>query len=418
MEKITVKICDTIMGGGKTQAAISYMNAPENRDKNFLYITPFLTEVERIVKACPARRFVQPSSHDGPDGKKGSLKRLLARKRCIASTHQLLRQADQETTQLLKDGNYTLIMDETMSAVDLYPLHKDDVGVLIKSGMGELVNKQLFWKDAEYGGLVYRDLKRDLDNGCFIYVEDYTYIWNVSPYFLTACNEVIVLTYMFRSSILRGYLDILHAEYEYIGTKRVGDGEYVFAEPGWMPEYVKDLKNKIHIVEGVTNNIASNRNAKNAVNEPKKKFALSSSWYLKDTLSGGKGIKKLKGTISYLYNTLTIVPSKARMWTTFKEYQTKLEGGGYKKGFVACTARATNDFSDRTDLAYLVNIFMNPNIKKYFYSMGIEIDEDEYALSEMIQWIWRSAIRRGEDIRIYIPSERMRNLLKGWLDSF
>ena len=41
--------------------------------------------------------------------------------------------------------------------------------------------------------------------------------------------------------------------------------------------------------------------------------------------------------------------------------------------------------------------------------------DDEYALSEMIQWIWRSAIRDGKEIWVYIPSRRMRELLKKWL---
>ena len=44
------------------------------------------------------------------------------------------------------------------------------------------------------------------------------------------------------------------------------------------------------------------------------------------------------------------------------------------------------------------------------------MDEDLYGLSEMIQWIWRSRIRNGEKINIYVPSIRMRTLLKSWLD--
>ena len=48
---------------------------------------------------------------------------------------------------------------------------------------------------------------------------------------------------------------------------------------------------------------------------------------------------------------------------------------------------------------------------------GVEVREDMYALSEMIQWVWRSAIRDGKDIWIYIPSRRMRELFQNWLDS-
>ena len=35
----------------------------------------------------------------------------------------------------------------------------------------------------------------------------------------------------------------------------------------------------------------------------------------------------------------------------------------------------------------------------------------------MVQWIWRSAIRDGNEVNLYIPSRRMRELLIGWIDS-
>lgn len=44
--------------------------------------------------------------------------------------------------------------------------------------------------------------------------------------------------------------------------------------------------------------------------------------------------------------------------------------------------------------------------------------EDDYALSEMIQWVWRSAIRDGKEIWVYIPSRRMRELFQNWLNGF
>ena len=47
---------------------------------------------------------------------------------------------------------------------------------------------------------------------------------------------------------------------------------------------------------------------------------------------------------------------------------------------------------------------------------GVSVDEDGFALSEMIQFIWRSAIRDGKEITLYVPSSRMRNLLLDWLE--
>ena len=40
---------------------------------------------------------------------------------------------------------------------------------------------------------------------------------------------------------------------------------------------------------------------------------------------------------------------------------------------------------------------------------------DAYALTELIQWVWRSRVRRGEPITLYLPSPRMRRLFEEWL---
>jgi hypothetical protein len=46
---------------------------------------------------------------------------------------------------------------------------------------------------------------------------------------------------------------------------------------------------------------------------------------------------------------------------------------------------------------------------------NIPFDEEEYALSVMLQFIWRSAIRKGEAIKLMIPSLRMHRLFTEWL---
>ena len=104
------------------------------------------------------------------------------------------------------------------------------------------------------------------------------------------------------------------------------------------------------------------------------------------------------------------------LWTVYEDREDWLKGKGYTKGFTACNLRSTSEYRDRKYLAYCVNIHLNPYYKKYFLSQGAHIDEDKYALSEMVQWIWRSAIRDGEEIWVYVPSKRMRTLLLNWLN--
>jgi hypothetical protein len=41
--------------------------------------------------------------------------------------------------------------------------------------------------------------------------------------------------------------------------------------------------------------------------------------------------------------------------------------------------------------------------------------KDACALSELIQWVWPSRVRKGEPITLYLPSPRMRRLFEEWL---
>jgi hypothetical protein len=108
-------------------------------------------------------------------------------------------------------------------------------------------------------------------------------------------------------------------------------------------------------------------------------------------------------------------PVNNNIWTTFKDYKQKLSGGGYAKGFLPSNSRATNAYKDRTCLAYCLNRFIDPLIVKFFEKHNVTVSENEYALSEMLQFIWRSAIREGKEINVYIPSKRMRDLLIQWI---
>ena len=143
-------------------------------------------------------------------------------------------------------------------------------------------------------------------------------------------------------------------------------------------------------------------------------YSLSANWF-KQHKRNSQAISQIQRNLYNLFRHKYDADSVDILWTTFKNAKHRLKGKVYTNAFISCTARATNDYKSRHCLAYCVNIFFHPEIKKFFSSRGIEVDEDMYALSEMLQWIWRSAIRENEDIYIYIPSKRMRNLLLEWL---
>lgn len=394
-----VKVCDMIMGAGKTESAITQMN--EDIDSRYIFITPYLDEVDRIKISCEERRFKDPQSKG--KGKLEDLHDLLRRRENIASTHALFRTYNEETMALIHDGGYKLILDEAFQAVQAIPVVPDDLQY-IKS-MSEIDSKgRVHWINKTYTG-AFKDLKEMSDAGTLILHNDSFLFWEYPVEVFKAFHEVVILTYMFDAQIHRSYFDLNGVEYEKIGTKKE-NGVYRFSDEPCVPDYVYDLPNKIHIMED---------RKMNKIGDDK--TSLSASWYQKARSAKGRPrIRQLKNNLANFYWHKIHSPSEKNLWTTFKNYQGLLKGKGYTKGFLSCNARGTNAYRNRNCLAYCVNIYHNPIVRNYFSSQGVEIKDDEYALSEMVQWIWRSAIRDGEDIWLYIPSKRMRDLFVGWLE--
>lgn len=134
------------------------------------------------------------------------------------------------------------------------------------------------------------------------------------------------------------------------------------------------------------------------------KYDLSQKWFCDS--SNKKGIITLKKNTTNYFRNICNAKSIQCMWTTFDEVVPFIKGKGFTKGF---TSLNDTYFTNCKYLAFLCNLFYPANV-------SIEnISENNYALSEMLQFIWRSAIRDGNEIWVYIPSIRMRNLFKQWI---
>lgn len=72
----SVNIVDSIMGSGKTSWAIQHMDN-SSKDKNFLYITPFLDEIQRVKDSVKLRSFLAPEPKGNQKGKLDNLKQLI-----------------------------------------------------------------------------------------------------------------------------------------------------------------------------------------------------------------------------------------------------------------------------------------------------------------------------------------------------
>lgn len=97
------------------------------------------------------------------------------------------------------------------------------------------------------------------------------------------------------------------------------------------------------------------------------------------------------------------------MWTTYIPFKTEINGQGYTKGFV--DLRDQIEFYNRNNLAYFKNNFYQQDQLN-----RISLDRDICALSEMLQFIFKSSLSTGRTINIYVPSSRMRKLLYNWIE--
>ena len=134
MEMKNVTVIDSVMGAGKTTYAIDYINGASPLER-FIYVTPFLTEVDRVISSVTGREFVQPTNNVEGGSKLTSLKRLIEDGRDIVATHSLFEMADDELRYLLRENNYTLILDEVISVIDKAGVSPSDMRLLLDKGL-------------------------------------------------------------------------------------------------------------------------------------------------------------------------------------------------------------------------------------------------------------------------------------------
>lgn len=386
------------MGSGKTSALINHINSAPG-EKKFLYIAPYLNEVNRIIEECSQKNFKQPQKLGS---KLNGIKHLFKKGENIVSTHALFGLFDEEIIELACNNHYTLIVDEVAHVVDNYDISNDDLNTVLEKYARIDDEHKFIWYATKYKGIL-DPFKKLCNLGCMgSYNNNAIWMFPISTF--KAFKEVYILTYMFDAQYHKYYYDYYGIKCDYLNVKKDNKGQYVLTSEKVVYK-LPDYKKLIHILDNKKLNKIGDSY-----------YDLSEHWYKKNM--NDHSMKKLSNNCSNFYKNYAKTPSNLNMWTTFKDYKNKVSGKGYAKGHTPCNLRATNEYRNKESVAYLINVFYNPNIKNFFTSNGIKVDEDKYALSEMLQWLFRTRIREGKPINLYIPSKRMRDLLINWLDSF
>ena len=248
-----IRVCDSIMGSGKTESAISYMN--DHADQKFIFITPYLNEAARIKKGCPDLHFIEPSKRlsEYHFSKSQHTAALIADGRNVATTHQAFRGYTRDMLDIIRDKGYTLIVDENVEILEQFPIHADDVKLALDAGYIKENNGTFTLGNTEYKGKALKDLVSMMRSRALVRIDDGDtkfFYWALPPELITSFRDVFVLTYLFEGQSLHHLFEIYHIPYSYIGINKEADGRFRFgALPGYTPEYVHHLRDMLHILD-------------------------------------------------------------------------------------------------------------------------------------------------------------------------
>lgn len=396
------------MGSGKSTWAINYIN--KNPDKKFLCIVPLLDECKRYKENTDID-IIDPETWGS---KWKHFRWLVENEKNIVTTHALIQKMDLDMLELLKSKDYILMIDECLDVLDTYKISKDDLKIIFNEKLVFLDDDGFLVWNADkkpYKG-VYSDIKRLCSFKSLMgFKKDNSdelariIMWNFPVDFFKCFEESYIFTYLWDGSIQKSYFDIHEIKYE----KYILNENKEIVPHNKLLEYEKrrNVVDLINIYDGKFNNIGTKIGKANP---------LSKTWYEDKRKKNLSIFNQLKKNTENYFRTITQTKSNDNMYTVFKPYCRYIKGEGYTKGFVPCNARGTNNYRDKSALAYLINFFMQPDVKQFVDHYNIEFDEDLFSLSTLLQWIWRSQIRDGKPINIYIPSERMRVLLKVWIN--
>lgn len=400
MSLTKITIVDSIMGSGKTTWAIEFMKSHPNN--KFLYVTPYLDECKRIIKGTsPDRKFVEPIVKWPKLSKLINITELIANGLDIAASHELFKRFDDNLVNLLNvtGDKYILIIDEILDVVVPTKCTPLDVKTLLGHAITVDENGSCYWNEefnetAPYSINQYRynDIRELALSNNLVTANSYL-LWRYNPQIFNLFDHVYVMTYLFDGGIMKGYFEYYNIQYE---KMTIDNGNLI----PYREQDTTVYRDLINIYIG-------------RLNDPFNKTALSKNWFI--TKSNHELIIQLRQNMDNYFRHIVEAKTKTRMWSTYKDIRHKIETIRYQNNFIACNARATNDFADRYNLAYLVNININPGVIAYLSKRNIKVDQDLYSLAMMLQWIWRSRIRNNKPINLYLPSYRMRKILFEWM---
>lgn len=251
--KITV--IDAMCGKYKTTWAMQDM-VVGHKSAPFIYITPYLDEVSRVksfVEKNNVKVFI-PEAKKGKGSKTEHLKKLVANRKNIITTHALFDRIDSETLELFKQNSYVMYMDEVHEVVKQHYMTEQDLYLLTTTNYIDIKEDgRIEWVADNYDGK-FEEFKNLCELGALFYYADKIYVWTFPIEVFKYMCKIYILAYKFEGQIQCAYYKMYGLKYE---------KKYVKNEKGvcWLVDYdqecdkqdIREIKDKIHIYQGNLN---------------------------------------------------------------------------------------------------------------------------------------------------------------------
>jgi len=324
----------------------------------------------------------------------------------------------------IKRHNYILIIDEEIGVIsDYHRFSEPDIDSLMTLNCIDRQESDgmLLWisTDSSFDkpNHKYYNLKRNIDSGVVYTAKrsNKMVVTQLPVKLFTVAKRTIIITYMFEGNILSCFLKLKGVHY-----KPFTEITPIEVNKSNIKKLITmyDIKGKWRVLDS---------------------FKLSNTWYTAKTSyknSTTKDIKMIENFISsfarntgcdffdlmYTFpkdkrfdngNKKRISPKSLIDRDVINDITGEVE---LEKVWIATQTRATNDYAHKTHLVHAFNRYPNTSIQSYLQDYGQGVDADVFAVSELVQWVWRSAIRNGEPITLCIVSKRMRKLFDLWLN--
>ena len=409
-----VEVLDRLMGSGKTNAIIKWME--QNPTESYIYVSPLLSEVEeggRLCRSLTNLSFEYPQ--DDLQTKGEDMLEMLRAGSNVACTHSLYLSLTEDHLREIEYHGYTVIIDEEVNLINSvtgytrgdYQWLFDHNHIETDSVTGQVswVGDETLPKDNKY----YRFKSYCDNNSMYVTKRDNYMMVSQLPISLISCaKRVIILTYMFKGNILDCFLKIK-------GIQTVD-----FTDIHLDDSHKRDIKSLITLIEPPKHLV---------------KMKMSKSWY-EDKITSDDILQIER----FIYNVASKSKAKSEdvLYTHPKErfesdskrkilikpngYYKKRDGkGGFNKCWLASSTKATNLYADKWCLIHCYNRYPQTPVEAYINDygndIGVRLKSEVFALSELLQWVWRSRIRKGEPIVLAIGSARMCRIFSKWLDN-